>query len=62
MKKVLEKGGKQLTVEQVIQSDGSLTLDDVYAKYGLDGDIWNVKPKNLGFYCIFRKRDNDTSP
>mgnify|MGYP000325744123 CR=1 FL=1 len=47
---VSRAGGAQLTTELVLRSNGTLTLNDVYAKYGLNGDIWNVQPQ-LGFYC-----------
>jgi hypothetical protein len=62
MKQLQQKGLPQLTVEQVIRSDGKLTLDDVYVKHGLpNGDIYNVQPE-LGFYCLYRSRSsNDTS-
>ena len=39
-----------------------MTLNDVYVKYGLNSDIWNVEPKDLGFYCLYRHRPNDPDP
>ena len=45
----------------MIRSNGSLTLNDVYAKYNMSADIYNVQPQ-LGFYCLYRKRPNDTNP
>lgn len=52
-----------LTTELVIRSDGNLTLSDVYAPLnaGGGGDIYNVQPQ-LGFYCLYRARVNDTTP
>lgn len=44
----------------MIRSNGSLTLDDVYGPYNISSDIYNVQPK-LGFYCLYRKRANETS-
>ncbi|EGD82762.1 hypothetical protein PTSG_12023 [Salpingoeca rosetta] len=61
MKKVRQLGGTQLTTELVLRSNGSLTLDDVYTKYNMSADIYNVQPQ-LGFYCLYRKRPNDTNP
>lgn len=61
MKKVLQKGGRPLTVETVIRSNGTITLDEVYGPYGISADIYNVQPA-LGFYCLYRKRPNDTNP
>lgn len=52
MAQVAAKGAPQLTTELVIQSNGTLTLDDVYIKpLGSEGDIWNVQPQ-LGF-CLY---------
>jgi len=61
MKQVVQKGGRPLTVETVIRSNGTLTLNDVYGPYGISADIYNVQP-TLGFYCLYRKRPNDTHP
>ena len=58
---VAAKGGVQLNTEMVIRSNGSHTLNDVYVKYGLNGDIWNVQPQ-LGYYCLYKKRPNDPKP
>lgn len=60
-KKVKAAGGVQLTTELVVRSAGNLTLDDVFVKYGLNGDIFNVQPQ-LGFYCLYRARPGDPSP
>eukprot|EP00054_Salpingoeca_dolichothecata_P019430 m.120871 g.120871 ORF g.120871 m.120871 type:complete len:592 (-) comp23253_c0_seq12:81-1856(-) len=60
MHKVKAAGGTQLTTELVIRN-ASLNLNDVYLPYNLTGDIWNVQPA-AGFYCIYRKRANDTNP
>lgn len=62
MRQVKEKGGEQLTVERVLRSNGAKKLDDVYGPYGLGGDIYNVEPAELGFYCLYTKRDGDTKP
>eukprot|EP00912_Choanoflagellata_sp_UC4_P000340 UC4_evm3s209 len=61
MHKVLAQGGAPLTTELVIQSNGNLTLNDVYGPYGINADIFNVQP-DLGFYCLYRRRPNDTHP
>lgn len=61
MSQVKTRGGLQLTTEQVIQSNGRYTLNDVYQKYNLNGDIYNVQPE-LGFYCLFRKRPGTNAP
>jgi hypothetical protein len=62
MQSVAEQGGQLLTVETVLQSNGRQTLDDVYLPYGLNADIWNVEPAQLGFYCLYRHRDEDDAP
>eukprot|EP01105_Mastigella_eilhardi_P002538 TRINITY_DN1316_c0_g1_i7.p1 TRINITY_DN1316_c0_g1~~TRINITY_DN1316_c0_g1_i7.p1 ORF type:complete len:471 (+),score=105.20 TRINITY_DN1316_c0_g1_i7:1925-3337(+) len=63
MKQVASLGGKQLSVEQVIRSNGSYKLSDVLDKYGLrsaaDGFFYHVTPQ-LGFYCIYRHRTGET--
>lgn len=68
MAKVAAQGGPQLTTETVIRSDGKLTLDNVYklnprnnkSYTGLTSlDIYNVQPE-LGFYCLYRTRGNET--
>lgn len=61
MANVTALGGTQLTTELVLRSNGALQLNDVYVKYGLNGDIWNAQPQ-LGFYCLWRKRAGDASP
>lgn len=58
---VTARNGTQLTTELVIRSNGSLTLNDVYVRYGLNGDIWNAEPQ-LGYYCLYRARPGDPSP
>lgn len=45
MREVSQKNGTLLTTETVIRSNGEWVLDDVYLKYDLDGDIWNVQPQ-----------------
>lgn len=54
MAKVKDLGGLQLTTEKVIQSNGGFTLNDVYGKYGINADIYNVQPQ-LGFYWYERR-------
>lgn len=44
----------------MIRSNGTFDLDDVYGPYNISTDIYNVHPK-LGFYCLYRKRANETS-
>jgi hypothetical protein len=61
MATVAEMGGQQLTTELVIQSAGALTLDDVYTKYNLSADIYNVQPES-GFYCLYRRRPSTAKP
>lgn len=62
MRKVQATGGQLLTTERVIQSAGALSLDDVYVKYGLNADIWNAEPADLGFYCLYRARAGEPNP
>ena len=56
---VAAMGGTPLSVEDVIRSNGSLVLDDIWYKYGVDGltqgFFYQERPQ-LGFYCIYRKR------
>lgn len=48
------EGAPQLTVEQVIRSDGNFTLDNVFSKLppGYNPDIYNVEPQ-LGMQTYF---------
>lgn len=62
MAKLKAAGAPLLTVEQVLQSAGALSLDDVYVKHGLNGDIYGATPVELGFYCLYRARAGDPSP
>ena len=70
MAQVKQHGHPQLTVETVIRSNGNYTLDDVYPALPnvswYSGDIYNVQPAELGFYCLSRARDeaacNSTIP
>jgi hypothetical protein len=60
MGQVTARNLTQLTVESVIRSANESCLDDVYpSAHGPwhSGDIWNVKPAGLGFYCLYRARD-----
>lgn len=63
MRTVASKGGAQLTIENVIRSNGFSLLSDVLQKWGLEGDAmsfyYQTKPK-LGFYCIYRARTGET--
>ena len=54
------KQSPQLTTELVIQSNGNLTLGDVY-RVGAASDIWNVQPA-LGYYCLYRARPGQAAP
>jgi hypothetical protein len=61
---VAAMGGTPLAVEQVIESNGTLALADVWQKYpgvsGLTaGFYWQDTPQ-LGYYCIYRKRANES--
>eukprot|EP00658_Telonema_sp_P-2_P078888 TRINITY_DN7498_c0_g1_i4.p1 TRINITY_DN7498_c0_g1~~TRINITY_DN7498_c0_g1_i4.p1 ORF type:complete len:242 (-),score=54.42 TRINITY_DN7498_c0_g1_i4:104-829(-) len=50
------------TVEQVIQSNGNLTLDQAIPgpiPLGFTPDIYNVQPA-LGFYCLYKPRPGET--
>ena len=69
MAQVAARNLTQLTVESVIRSANESCLDDVYpADRGpwYSDDIFNVKPKDLGFYCLYRARSeaecNATAP
>ncbi len=55
MKQVYQKGGEQLTTELVIRSNGAKTLNDVYGPYGLNAEIYNVKPQ-LGMIFLQKKK------
>ena len=50
----------QLTTELVIESAGSLSLDDVY-RVGPASDIYNAQPE-LGYYCLYRARPGQPPP
>jgi hypothetical protein len=57
------RGSAGLTVEAVLQSNGSLTVADMQA--GMNTSLgmsfyWHKQPA-AGFYCIFRNRPNGTS-
>jgi hypothetical protein len=57
------EGGTPLTVEDVIRSNGALTLSDIYEKWGLESTAYSLYYQthpNLGFYCIYRARPNET--
>ena len=49
MQEVIAKGGRPLTVETVIRSNGSLTLDDVFQPYNVSGKaattciVWTMR-------------------
>jgi hypothetical protein len=50
----------QLTTELVLESDGNLTLNDVF-RVGPPADIFNVQPEP-GFYCLYRARPGQAPP
>ena len=59
MAQVAARNLTQLTVESVIRSANESCLDDVYPAHRgpwYSDDIFNVKPKDLGFYCLYRAR------
>eukprot|EP00038_Savillea_parva_P001715 m.106713 g.106713 ORF g.106713 m.106713 type:complete len:887 (-) comp10599_c0_seq4:193-2853(-) len=61
MAQVKQAGHPQLTTETVIRSNGTTTLNDVHPGAGppwFSGDIYNVEPDVLGFYCLYRARPN----
>jgi hypothetical protein len=65
MNVVKSLGGEQLSVESVIKSNGSLTMDMIYDQWGNASAInanfyWQVTP-SLGYYCIYRKRANESA-
>jgi hypothetical protein len=55
-------GGSQLTVEDVIRSNGELSLYDILDKYNQRGPalsfFYQAKPAR-GFYCVYRKRPGE---
>ena len=61
MAQVKSHGLPQLTTEAVIRSDGNHTLTDVFPLVPnvswYSGDIYNVEPAELGFYCLYKARD-----
>lgn len=68
-RQVAAMGGDAITVEDVIRSNGSLVLHDVLEKYNLtaaaDSFYYQGGPNNLSsvvpdFYCIYRKRANES--
>lgn len=61
MAQVQSLGGIPLTTELVIQSNNEYTLNDIYAKYNLSGDIYNVQPQ-LGYYCLYQHRPTEPNP
>lgn len=68
---VAAAGGTPLSVEDVLRSNGTLTLNDVYGKYNIsdeDAFYYQTRPVIPGesgadgsFYCIYRKRANESS-
>lgn len=63
MRNVSARGDTPLTVEAVIASNGAHTLPDMLSQYGLeglaDGFSYQAEP-SAGFYCIYRKRANES--
>ncbi len=61
---VSQKGGQPLCVEDVLMSNGSLGFTDIYAKYGItnnDNFVYQSQSEEHGYYCIYRKRANETT-
>jgi hypothetical protein len=57
-------GSPALTVEDVIRSNGTLSLSDIWDKYNITSDqtqsfFWHTTPV-LGKYCLYRKRWNES--
>jgi len=56
-------GGTPLSVEAVMRSNGALVLSDIWDKYNVSdltqAFYWQEEPL-LGFYCIYRKRWNES--
>lgn len=63
LRTIASKGGAQLTIEDVVRSNGAKKLADVLQVHGLEGDAmafyYHVRPK-LGFYCVYRARPGET--
>lgn len=53
------KGESRLTLEDVVRSNGTLALSDMAPDSTADGFYWHVEPED-GFYCIYRKRSNES--
>lgn len=52
-----------ITVEQVIQSNGGLTLEDIYqsSTAGDAASFYYQHEPQAGFYCLYRKRRNEST-
>ncbi len=63
MRTLAGKGAPQLTIEDVVRSNGTKKLADMLQVHGLEGDAmafyYHVRPK-LGFYCVYRARPGET--
>lgn len=63
LRTIATKGSAQLTIEDLVRSDGAKKLADVLQVHGLEGDAmafyYQAKPK-LGFYCVYRARPGET--
>lgn len=67
MAQVASQGDTLYTIEDVIRSNGNVTLYEMLNKYGLqpaaDNFYYQARPQtdvNRGFYCIYKRRDNET--
>ena len=60
---IAAKGGKQLSLEEVIMSDGALDTSDIYDKYGMEGQadsLYYMSKPLAGYYCVYRHQPGDT--
>jgi hypothetical protein len=57
-----QSGGNVTSVETILQSNGNMRLENVYSNPGAAaGFYYHSTPANLGPYCLYRKRQNETS-
>ena len=59
----INKGIPALTIEDVIRSNGTLSISDIWDKWNITSDetasfFWHTTPV-LGKYCLYRKRWNE---
>lgn len=62
LNEVAEKGGAQLTIEDLIRARGSLMLADVYDKWNvtIEDALYYQQFPASGPYCMYRHRDGET--